>query len=92
MTQPFRWYPHDGERHAIPVDAGHGECIETLCHKELVMDTGRRLRCEATCAECDSTWRAAVGIPPQSRRQAFLLDPLDRSTATSADVPVEASR
>ncbi|WP_204845752.1 zinc finger protein [Saccharothrix algeriensis] len=60
---PFRWYPHDGVRHAIPADLRPGDDGETLCGEPVTLPSVLPLLgIEPECAQCDDSWRKAVGI------------------------------
>ncbi|WP_309115970.1 zinc finger protein [Saccharothrix sp.] len=86
MSAAFRYYPHNGERHAIPKRAVGGQVTTTLCEVELTVDADRKLGTERTCARCESAWRSILGIPQQSQRQALLDAP-----AYSPEMPADAS-
>lgn len=79
VSDPFRYYPHEGERHAIPAGSLGGQVTVTLCEQELTVDADRKLGFEKTCAACESAWRTAANIPQQSQRQAPLSDTPTRS-------------
>jgi hypothetical protein len=69
--RPFRWLPHDGRRHAIKADLIPRDQTSTLCGKDLAVPDVRATKnewCWPTCADCDTAWRAAEGIPGFSRQ------------------------
>jgi hypothetical protein len=61
VSRPFRWFPAEGGRHAVPVDLVPHDVGFTLCGKEVTVPRQRASKaewCWPTCGECDATWRA----------------------------------
>jgi hypothetical protein len=70
VTRPFRWLPHGGARHAVPIDLLPGDAGRTLCDADVVVPRqgcGKREWCWPTCPGCDSAWRVREGIPARTR-------------------------
>ncbi|QFZ19572.1 zinc finger protein [Saccharothrix syringae] len=64
--RPFRWLPHDGQRHAVKEDAVAFEDTATLCGEELTIPAAHPTKtqwCWPTCTTCDTVWRQHEGIP-----------------------------
>ncbi|WP_106196995.1 zinc finger protein [Umezawaea tangerina] len=69
-TRPFRWFPHDGQRHAVADSLAVGDIGETLCERPVTVphDAPSKAEwCWPTCAACDSAWRLHEGILPFPR-------------------------
>lgn len=80
--EPFRWFPANGGRHAVPQNLVEpGDSGETLCGYEVVVPDSPPPKFPdglwPTCEDCDEAWhedqarRAGVvysGIPGRSRR------------------------
>jgi hypothetical protein len=65
-ARAFRWFQHDGRRHAISNRLLVGDDGATLCGVPItVPPTPPPLiaRCWPTCGECDVAWRTHEGIP-----------------------------
>jgi len=68
--RPFRWFPHDGKRHAVPERLVVGDAGATLCGREVAVPHDRPSKtewCWPTCGVCDSAWRSREGILPFPR-------------------------
>ncbi|GAA1313696.1 zinc finger protein [Saccharothrix xinjiangensis] len=64
--RPFRWQPHDHQRHAVAEDALAYQDTTTLCGKALTIPAthlGKEEWCWPTCPGCDTAWRLHEGIP-----------------------------
>ncbi|MFB9598992.1 zinc finger protein [Saccharothrix longispora] len=69
--RPFRWLPHEGQRHAVCANSTVRDEVTTLCGGELVIPVTRPTKaewCWPTCLSCDAAWRAAEGIMPFPRK------------------------
>jgi hypothetical protein len=64
----FRWFPHDGGRHAILDELAVGDDGNTLCGLPITVPRDPPPRhpdgCWPTCAPCDLAWREFEGIRP----------------------------
>lgn len=60
--RPYRFYDHDGARHAIPEDLADGVLGQTLCELDVIPVAGRTLGSLPTCWTCEDRWRAAEGL------------------------------
>jgi len=68
--RPFRWFPHDGRRHAVPDSLVVSDNGETLCGNAVTIphdSPSKPQWCWPTCLDCDSAWRRHEGIPPFPR-------------------------
>jgi hypothetical protein len=69
----FRWFQHDGRRHAIPVALLVGDGGATLCGVSVTVPSAPPppiARCWPTCGDCDVAWRTHEGIPVFPRARA----------------------
>ncbi|MFD0201434.1 MULTISPECIES: zinc finger protein [Saccharothrix] len=66
-TRAFRWFPHDGYRHALDDTLVPGDTGSTLCGESVVIPRTPQPAypnwCWPTCATCDASWREHEGIP-----------------------------
>ncbi|WP_246018676.1 zinc finger protein [Saccharothrix australiensis] len=87
---PFRWYPHDGVRHAIPAGLKAGDSGMTLCGEDVTLPAvWPILRCEPECSLCDNAWRRAIGV--QTRNELLARRPGEPSSHLGGcenDLPV----
>ena len=70
--RPYRWIPHDGNRHAVTVALGPGDHALTLCGLPLDIPAEPPPAwpddCWPECSTCDEQWRVAEGIPTRHRQ------------------------
>jgi hypothetical protein len=72
-ARAFRWFQHDGGRHAIPNQLVVGDDGATLCGIAITVPATPpppMARCWPTCSECDVAWRTHEGIPLFPRTRA----------------------
>lgn len=66
-ARAFRWFPHDGLRHAIRDELVACDEGETLCGLRVTVPHDPQPKipdwCWPTCTGCDRCWRAHEGIP-----------------------------
>ncbi|MEO6089036.1 MAG: zinc finger protein [Umezawaea sp.] len=65
-TRPFRWFPSQGRRHAIPDALGVADEGATLCGVAITVPRDRGTKtawCWPTCTTCDAVWREREGLP-----------------------------
>ncbi|GAA1309702.1 zinc finger protein [Saccharothrix xinjiangensis] len=84
--EPYRWFPHAGGRHAIPIDAGPGDTVLTACGEKAVLprDGMPRLEHEPECAECDTRWRRQRGLPTREELLSGAIRRTCRAAGTAA--------
>ncbi|GAA3854006.1 hypothetical protein GCM10022243_19470 [Saccharothrix violaceirubra] len=92
MARRFRWLPHDGGRHAVPVELVAGADGATLCGLAVTVPSTSPPRhphgCWPTCPACDTAWRRAEGIPLPSERRRASGPPGRARAATAFDVHI----
>ncbi|MFC0063678.1 zinc finger protein [Umezawaea endophytica] len=82
MDRPFRWFPAEGGRHAVPVDLVANDVGSTLCGKEVTVPRERASKtawCWPTCGLCDAAWREREGLV---RRPSAAASPPGRPPGT----------
>jgi zinc-finger len=66
MSGPFRWFPHDGHRHAVPNTLIPGDDGTTLCGNPVWIPRDPLSKAPhwlwPECVTCDATWRTREGI------------------------------
>ncbi|GAA2774214.1 zinc finger protein [Saccharopolyspora taberi] len=78
MTHPFRWAPAANERHASrdTAPAGglypNGECVETLCGRELSVDNSDIAWLWPTCPDCNQVAHRIAGCPMPPAKKPLL--------------------
>ena len=68
-VRPFRWFPTEGRRHAIPVDLVVADEGATLCGVPVTVPRDRATKaawCWPTCTACDAVWRVREGLRPSA--------------------------
>ncbi|MEO6085056.1 MAG: zinc finger protein [Umezawaea sp.] len=69
MTAQFRWFPHDGRRHAVPNTLQPLHEGVTLCGEDVTAPATAPPKCPdwcwPECATCDASWRTAEGLKPR---------------------------
>jgi zinc-finger len=65
--RPFRWFPCEGRRHAIPDELVVSDEGATLCGVPITVPRDRGTKtawCWPTCTTCDALWRKHEGLAP----------------------------
>jgi len=69
MTAPFRWFPHEGGRHAVSNTLRPSSEGRTLCGIAVVAPVGQLPAHPdwlwPECELCNGAWRKAEGLPPR---------------------------
>ena len=71
MTRSYKWQPHDGARHALPIALGEGDPGTTLCGVDVTTKSDKwpeAERCWPMCSACDLAWREQEQILPWPRK------------------------